>query len=367
MATKPIFNAARAIKARIHFDPIANAKKTGNKLPTVQIPATFWGNLQPVVTNLTPGPDDPLPKADVLIITWTTAETEALSYIFTSNHSFQSRWYEYKHNSAALIAGVPPNIVKEPANKALQEGITGYYYLVTVNGKKVLLFKSEFHPADDGTGLPVINLVQQITNEVSPSLVISTGTAGASGSYLNAGDTVVTCSSCFYLLKPKSYPAFPAITNEEAFTNDVDFTLDYIDKCNTDATGLILPVLKHIAAENSYPPFTHTPAIFFKNVPGAIKYDAVSSNGFTMDDSAHTMGLQLLGTFNEMNDAFVAYALSKLPGNLPWLSIRNMSEPQAPDLSSATKAKFHGMYLKYGLYTTYNSALACWAVICGLV
>jgi len=363
-----MLNTAELIKNRIYFDPLANARAKGTKLPVIQIPSEFWGGLQPMVKNITPNNDDPLPNADVLIITWTVAETQGLSAVFTSSRDYAISWHNYEHQSAALISQIPAGVVKETANKTLQEGIVGYYQVINLNGKTVVLFKSELHPADDGGKLPIIGLVQQIVNEVKPSLLITTGTAGANGSYLQAGDAVITDAACFYLINPKSYPAFPNLTNKLEYTNTVAFKQDYITKCNTSATDLVLPTLQSIAKAKNYAAFVRNPQIFYKNVPGATKYDAVSSDGFTMDDVAHTMGLQLLGIFNEMNDAYVAYALNNgLGSNIPsWLSIRNMSEPEAPDLSAATKNEWGEMYMSYSLYTTYNSAFACWSVICGL-
>jgi hypothetical protein len=69
-----------------------------------------------------------------------------------------------------------------------------------------------------------------------------------------------------------------------------------------------------------------------------------------------------------MDDAFILYGLAQNTASrsLPWLSVRNISEPQAPNLTKATLSEWEGIYDAYGMYTTYNSALACWAIICGL-
>lgn len=360
---------AQFIKSRIHFDPYAQARATNTRLPVVQIPATFWDGLQPQVQKLTPAATAALPAADVLVITWTTAETQALSAVFTGNHDFKTTWYPYKHNAATFLNETPAAIINESANAdSLKLGIVGYYTAVTFNGKKVNLFKSEFHPADDGDKLPIIDLIVQAATETNPSLVITTGTAGAIGSYLEVGDAVITGKARFFLMSPMSYAAYPGITNGLELSSTASFKMDYVTKANSSATSLVKQDLTDIAQQKKYPGPTRNPAIFYNNVPNAVKYDAVSANGFSLDDKANTDGLQQLGVFNEMNDAFVAFALSQNAATkkLPWLSIRNMSEPQAPDLSKATKTEWENMYTAFGLYTTYNSAFACWAVICGL-
>jgi hypothetical protein len=274
-------------------------------------------------------------------------------------------WHPYKNGFASIKNKILAKAITENKD-ILGEGILGYYIVVTLNKKNVVLFKSELHPSQDGNQLPIVNLVQQITNQASPKLLITTGTAGAIGSYLQPGDAVITDAARFYLMNPKTYSSYPAITDSLALKDSITFNKKYMAQCNAKATGLIKPVLSDIASSKGYAPITRTPKIFFNNVPGAKAYAAVSSNGFSMDDKADTDGLQELGSFNEMNDAFVAFALSKGNKKVPWLSIRNMSEPQAPNLSEATKNKWADMYNAYGGYTTYNSAFACWSVIAGL-
>jgi len=331
------------LKERIHFDPFAAARAKHERLPVIQIPSGFWGKLEPIVKKITYTANSPLPKADVLIVTWTTAETQALSAVFTSTHDFATSWYSYKNGFAAIKSKIPAAIINEKANKdSLKIGILGFFNIVTLNGKTVVLFKSELHPADDGVQLPVVDLIKQLVAQAAPQLLITTGTAGAIGSYLRPGDAVITEAARFYLTKPKTYALYPAITDSLILNNTVKFNNAHISYCNSNATGLIKSELIAIAKKNGYAPISRTPQIFFNNVPGASLYDAVSSNGFSMDDVNDTDGLQQLGIFNEMDDAFVAFALSlgnknKIPNGI---SVRNMSEPQAPNLSEATKTKW---------------------------
>jgi hypothetical protein len=371
MRTKNKFSDSKLIKDRIHYDPFADAKAKAKRLPVIQIPAAFWGGLQPELVKITPASGSPLPKADVLVITWTTVEAEALSAVFTSNHDFKATWFSYKHKSASILKDVPAGVINEKANSdTLKIGVIGFFTMVTFNGKKVLLFKSELHPADDGIKLPVIALVTQIALEAKPSLVITTGTAGAIGKNLEAADAVITSGSRFFLISPKSYAAFPGITGSVTFSGlmGLTFKKNYITKCNAQVTNLVRGTITDICKTAGYPLPNRDPQIFYNNVPGTTFFDAVSSNKFSMDDVADTDGLQELGIFNEMNDAFVSFALSQnsMTKKIPWLAIRNMSEPQSPNLLSATKTKWSDMYKAIGFYTTYNSAFACWAVISGL-
>lgn len=370
MSTSIKTSHAGWVSHRIHFDPFAAAKAANTRLPAVQIPAAFWEGLQPAVQHITYKPGTPLPAADVLLITWTTAEAQTLSAVFTSNHDFQATWYAYTYGAKALLSEIPAAILNQKANAdSLGKGIVGYFNVVSVNGKTVVLFKPELHPAEDGDKLPVIGLINQVAAEANPSLLLTTGTAGAIGSYLEAGDAVITNTARFYLIGPASYAAWPGITNSIRLTAPpISFSSTYITKCNQQITTLIEPDLTSIAKEKGYPGPTRNPAIFNNNVPGTKVFDVVSSNGFSLDDKNDTDGLQQLGSVNDMDDAFIIYGLAQNAAtrSIPWLSVRNISEPQAPNLSKATLAEWEKIYDAYGMYTTYNSALACWAIICGI-
>src|ERR1700679_138336 len=123
---------AQWISHRIHFDPFAAAKATNTRLPAVQIPATFSAGLQPTLNRITVKPGSPLPKADVLVITWTTAEAQTLSAVFTSNHDFEATWYPYTYGAKPLLSEIPAGILNEKANAdSLGKGIIGYFNVVT--------------------------------------------------------------------------------------------------------------------------------------------------------------------------------------------------------------------------------------------
>ena len=81
-------------------------------------------------------------------------------------------------------------------------------YWTTTNGKKsVVIFKSDSHMSQDGPELPNIEVWRQIIDEVRPSLVITTGTAGGIGKDCEVGDVVVSPIVRFYCIsKCKAQP-----------------------------------------------------------------------------------------------------------------------------------------------------------------
>src|SRR5271154_3383268 len=45
-----------------------------------------------------PSPNDPLPQADYVVVTWTVEEAKALADTLTPGNPSQTSWYDYAHN-----------------------------------------------------------------------------------------------------------------------------------------------------------------------------------------------------------------------------------------------------------------------------
>ena len=328
-------------------------------------------------------------SADVLIVLYTEQETQALLEVFTGDNSWgptrQKQWCGYAHNFAKFKSMIG-NI---GGDRALQQGLFGYLSAMTIGGKTVVLYKSELHPKQNGDQLPFIPVLQQLIAELAPSLVISTGTAGAIGSTLNCGDVVITNSARFHV--ENQYPDDPQINvmsqDHAALTNSAPVNPQYVEYAIANFTGLSLSGLAQCHSEvieksgyNFVRANTAAPNIYVAGsttVPGAASMAIVSADYLTVDDNHDLEGLQALGTMNDTDDAFLFYGISQLSGAKPaWLSIRNASEPQivasiaAGASPSATERKLAGIAGRiYGIYqycTTLNSAFACWAVVAGL-
>jgi len=178
----------------IEFDPFAQPKHPGllalatppERLSLKPIP---WPRgLAPKPDARIPGPSSsPLPRCDVLIVTWTVAEAEALSQVLTPGHFSNSDWKSYTHKYASYLCKVTGPHAPIRNSKRL-----GSYRISMIGSKKVLCFKSELHLAEDGPAMPVADLMAQITAEARPSLLITTGTAGGVGKDMALGDVVAS-------------------------------------------------------------------------------------------------------------------------------------------------------------------------------
>src|SRR5690242_15863026 len=129
---------------------------------------------------------DPLPAADVLVVTWTVDEGHALSRVLTPGKDSHNDYLPYTNNFAAIS--------KKMRNgcPALQAMRLGCYWTTTIGKKSVVVFKSDSHMSQDGPQLPNIDVWQQIIGQVKPKLVITTGTAGGIGKAFEVGDVIVS-------------------------------------------------------------------------------------------------------------------------------------------------------------------------------
>jgi hypothetical protein len=317
--------------------------------------------------------------ADVLVVLYTELETQGFLEVFTGDNTWnaerQKEWYGYAHN----FAKIKPQIEGINDDDGLKSGIFGYLNAFKVGSTNVVVYKSELHPKQNGTDLPFVAVLQQLITELSPSLVISTGTAGGVGSTLNLGDAVVVNAARFQC--KSKYPMYPAINTMSAaatlMTSDATVDPTYLEFAAKNLTKLSLPGLAKCYAELQKSagfewvhPNAAAPAIYFAGgnpVPGPQPMATVSLDYFSSDDTSNSEGLQSLGIVNETDDAFLFFAISRISGVQPkWLSIRNASDPQIHSTPAKLASVAGSIYGVYQYCTTLNSAFACWGVIAGL-
>jgi hypothetical protein len=193
-----------------------------------------------------PAADDPLPKADVLVITWTADEADALAQVLTPGHS-RLHWFPYKRGVDALkdqIRGGEP---------ALNAGRLGSYFPTQIGQKSVLCAKSELHMNQDGkkTGdgtatLPVKELFRAIITETGADLILTIGTSGAVFAQFGLGDVVITRAAKFRLGDEFKNEAF----NGQAYTSDWQIPTEQLEK----AEELMRPIGAELREPDIGPP-----------------------------------------------------------------------------------------------------------------
>src|SRR5215471_5197682 len=82
---------------------------------------------------------DALPRADVLVVTWTMDEGHALSRVLTPGYDSKTDWRPYTKNLATLTRHMPPTA------PARQFHRLGTFWTTTVGERAVTVFKSDSH------------------------------------------------------------------------------------------------------------------------------------------------------------------------------------------------------------------------------
>ncbi|QJW95734.1 phosphorylase family protein [Frigoriglobus tundricola] len=291
----------------------------------------------------------PLPRADVLVVTWTVDEGHALSRVITPGKDSRNDYVPYTHNYAAISSKMSKG---SPAVLAKR---LGAYWTTTIGGKKAVVFKSDSHlsqdtkklPGKTGT-LPNYDVWAQIIGEVRPELVITTGTSGGIGDQCEVGDVVVSPVVRFDCLKWLKKASFhDAIYNSTAPKAKLFAKAETLFNANAD----------QLPRDNTRPP-----RIVQSAGPAS---SVVTTDFFGFDTSDNHYGLQGLGDVSEMGDAVLGLVASQLETPINWVAVRNVSDPQIKAVGTLKEQSTLAaqIYKGFGRWSTVCSAIVCWALI----
>ena len=293
----------------------------------------------------------PLPKADILVVTWTVDEGHALSRVLTPGKDSRNDYQVYTHNYPAISKRMRAMC---PARNAKR---LGTYWTTKIGKKSVVIFKSDSHMSQDGPLLPNIDVWRQIITEVQPTLVITTGTAGGIGKQFEVGDVVVSpvvkfdCKAKFKNFKYKKVPIAKAHYSDSVVNGKYMKKARQLFKANAD----------QLPPEN-----TRQPKIFVVT-PKGLSESVVTTDFFGFDTSSNFYKLQGLGDVSEMGDAVLGLVAKEMGVKAPrWVAVRNVSDPQikSAGLTIREQAKIAAqIYKGFGRWSSVCSAIVCWALI----
>ena len=330
-----------------------------------------WQKPKPIELPIPPEkwqPNMPLPKADVVVITWTADEWAALYQVFShykekmprrmvGEHTWRDQWYKYSSNYYTIHQYME-DVYKtyQGGAPSLNEQSWGRFLMVEVAGQEVMLIKSEMHLAQDGTGLPLRQFVGQIIEEAEPERILSIGTAGGVRDKDALGSVLINNQAKFYLLKD--------------FKN-ADFNGKRFQSLWVPPTEL-MPTAQKIVIQlwgpEVLPPSPQYPE------GSKIKPNAPDSRiKIVTDQPVITTDMFLFGTTKnelwkegcivEMDDAVIGMVCDE--NKVLFGFVRNVSDPvingDLPKKLQDAWAEY--IYEKYGWYSSFNGALAAWAVI----
>jgi nucleoside phosphorylase len=303
---------------------------------------------------LSPRSGAALPRADVLVVTWTVDEGHALSRVLTPGKDSRNDYISYTHNYAKISQDMRNGC---PATEAKR---LGAYWTTKIGGKSVVVFKSDSHMSQDGPKMPNIEVWRQIIDEVRPKLVITTGTAGGIGTEVEVGDVLVSsivtfdCNSKF-----KNFKVDGALIAHDHYSSAAAVT-----KYFAKAKDLFKANAGQLPKDN-----TRQPKII-KAGAKSLKTGVLTTDFFGFDTSSNHYGLKGLGTVSEMGDAVLGLVAQEMGDKAPpWLAIRNVSDPQiaSGSLSITDQEKLAAqIYKGFGRWSSVCSAIVCWASIAAL-
>jgi nucleoside phosphorylase len=292
--------------------------------------------------------NQPLPRADVVVVTWTVAEGQALADVLTPALP-STTWKPYAHQWENYV---PQLTTRSPARQA---GCLGYVAWTKIGGVNVLLIKSELHLATDAISAPIVALWRQIIEEARPSLVISTGTAGGIRADTQLGDVFVVTNAKFNCTKDfKGQP-----WAQRLFTGAAIHAESYAPLFG----ALTAPNADHLLPVASRPP-----VLTFGAAAGGVETVDYFRFAHTTESFAIVRDYADART-EEMDDATLPLALADVPSPPLWCSIRNASDLQLSSYIEDLDAQrrwANQIYKRYGYWTTIGSAIATWAVIANL-
>jgi len=346
----------------IDYEPIGQQTFLARgAVPGAELPLP-WTVAKPVPTPrpTVPKPESPLPKVDYVIVTWTVAEVKALADVLTPGHQ-REEWYPYTHNFEAYLPAIRKGA---PARKA---GRLGSYFITSIQGKKVLCFKSELHLNQDSVRrpgqqptLPVRDLFQQLLKETRPRLIITAGTAGATCGKTQLGDVMLTRAARFRLNDEFKSAPF----------NNTTYACTWMPKIPVDFFAKAKPLLDaHQDKLGGARPVTRTPRLWAEGHKDAGRFDFTPLAPILTTDffeyGTTTNHLDQIGCGVEMGDAVLGMVVASLAEKPRWLVVRNASDPQIDGTLSKKEQIDEAVrtYQQYGYWTSVNSSIAAWAVI----
>jgi nucleoside phosphorylase len=298
--------------------------------------------------------------ADAVVIMWADAEWAPTHHVFCDSSA------SMPHSEGD--SGSFPGWVKDDAGMVeTQPGWTfwGWYRLVRVGEKRVLLYKSNTHYAYQGAAA-LTSLTKRLINlRTQPALIMSTGTAGGANSRDHVGTVVIVNSAALYE-SGKVATGWPTYSSTwrppTARLDEVGQLLMPIPITDEDLSRLAQQFDKAQHADYTLGELDPLDLNHPDHIP---EIRDLTGNGTAL----LTADSFLVGTTDntyaayaciEMDDAIIAEECHQ--EGIPYGSVRNLSDP-AQNAALGKKGGSWGsaVYKAYGFYTSFNGALVAWA------
>jgi nucleoside phosphorylase len=335
---------------------------------TPDLPAIDWSQVGQVAPKLLSSSSASLPQADTIVITWANAEWAAMQHVFCASETAML----YSDRNTSLWSGWTKFADGLPSGAPSSWDFWGEWRLVEIAGNTVMLFKSNTHLDWPGQ-VYLSDLIKLLISNVKPALILSIGTAGGAQVGDHIGTVRAVSAGTLYIqgVLSSSWPTYENVwTAADTFLNLAGFDklLFPIPTTYADLTSLC-------AQFNKYYGSTYTLAALN---PGDLNTGDASpkiSNQTGGDISLLTTSTFVVGSISgeygsyaciEMDDAIIGDICHS--NGVAFGFVRNISDPvQNASLPANIKGNWGStIYDTYGLYTSFNGALAVWAILAAL-
>jgi hypothetical protein len=336
--------------------------RLGNAPP---LPAVNYALVGKPAPKLLPSQSGRLPNASTVVITWAESEWAALQHVFCAGGSAMP----YSERSRGTWSGWEEYSANLPYHRPSGWSYWGYYRPVEINGATVLLFKSNTHLDFPGPTF-LTALIKLIIADVKPHLILSIGTAGGAKPQDHIGTVrAVSAGTMYESGKPAS--------NWPEYKNG--WTANGATLGNAKFNQLLFPVptktsdLQTLCSQFNQQFHTNY-ALSDLNPNGLNLGDPVpqidnqTGGGASLLTASTFLVGTTAGTYQnyvaiEMDDAVIGDACEGSGAAFGF--VRNLSDPVQ---NAALPAKVQGnwgsaVYDQYGFYTSYNGAVAAWAML----
>jgi hypothetical protein len=329
----------------VTVDPVVErytAEPVGLSVTEIPWPAA-WG-LKTAMPDTSP--ELPLPDADVVLMTFTAAEKQALAIL--SPGLAADNWQFYTNGWDQFESHLT---WKSPAKEVKR---LGEYAVCEIAGKKVLLFHSQLHPATDDKSMPLRALWRQVIEQTGCSLAVDTGTAGGVGADVVEGDVLLTnaCQiNCLGQFKDEPFAHQWLAGTWEPLVSNADVA----------TWELLVAVNAHLLSGVA----DRSPQLWLAGSDESTDVFAFADP----EDSYGVVKADPNARMEEMDLMGLVLAVQDLGDKAPrWLSSRCASDPQVPEMKTleAEKQWAASVYQRYGGAAALGSVEACALVVAGL-
>ena len=335
---------------------------------TPDLPAIDWSQVGQVPPKLLGSTSADLPRADAIVITWASAEWAAMQHVFCASETAM----HYSDPNTNSWNGWTKFADGRPPGAPSGWDFWGEWRLVEIAGNTVMLFKSNTH-LDWPDQVYLSDLIKLLISNVRPALVLSIGTAGGAEVGDHIGTIRAVSAGTLYIqgAPSSSWPTYEnAWTAPETLINQAGFNKLLLPIPTTSSDLMSLCAQFNNDYSSTYTLAELNPGDLNNGDTFPRVIDQTDGDTSVLTTSTFVVGSTSGGYGSyaciEMDDAIIGDICHS--NGVVFGFVRNISDPvQNASLPANIQGNWgSAIYDSYGFYTSFNGALATWAILAAL-